>query len=636
MQKLFTKYISLVIMIASILLSVVAWNSLGSIARASAKDSLSQKLAQVMEKLNSNEEELKNLTDSLHEDYLRRAYAFAYIIQKTPEVLDSQEELGKIKELLMVDELHVVDEQGFLFAGSIPKYIGMDFRSSKQTAEFLGILDGKMEELVQDIQPNGAEQKIFQYIGVKRQDQKGIVQIGLAPTRLLEAKKKNEIPYVIKSMSLSKGGRIIAIRADGTIIEDTKEDIKQANIKELGLRYEELKAYDHGGFVSLGKKRAYTISGEYEDMLLLVSMEEGQVYADRNHLMVVIILSMLFISGITIIVINQMIKKNIINGIHHLMKDLQRIQEGDLQTVVNVDQNPEFKQISTAINKMVQSILQTTGRVSQIIDLIDMPIGVFEFHKNGTHVLASNRLKYIMMWSEEEAEQYLKDRKLFLAQLDQIMRVSTKEQAYPIAQDKWIRIYLNEDEDSIFGIIYDVSEEMKEKKQIKYERDHDHLTGLNTMHHFQKIIQHILDKYPKAAIKALIMLDLDFFKNVNDRYGHGFGDEYLKTLASVLKQMENEHCICARRSGDEFCIFFYNYQTKEEVRERMAFFYACLLTNTLRYKGEEEQVIHVSSGCCWCEKEADLETWFAHADEALYHSKRGCRGTLSEYKEEEQ
>ena len=51
-------------------------------------------------------------------------------------------------------------------------------------------------------------------------------------------------------------------------------------------------------------------------------------------------------------------------------------RRGRLDTVVNVDNNPEFRLLSQGINKMVQGILNATVRVSQVIDVVDMPIGV--------------------------------------------------------------------------------------------------------------------------------------------------------------------------------------------------------------------------------------------------------------------
>ena len=180
MQKIFTRYISVVVIVALMAIFGVNWFFQEYNARKQMTEKSQMKLDQIIQTLENNEVELENLKESLDEDYLTRAYAFAYIIEQNPEVLNSQPELERIATLLNVDELHVIDENGILFAGSIPKYFGMDFHDTDQTKEFLAILEDPESCLVQDIRPNGYEQKIFQYIGVPRQDQKGIVQVGMA------------------------------------------------------------------------------------------------------------------------------------------------------------------------------------------------------------------------------------------------------------------------------------------------------------------------------------------------------------------------------------------------------------------------------------------------------------------------
>ena len=81
---------------------------------------------------------------------------------------------------------------------------------------------------------------------------------------------------------------------------------------------------------------------------------------------------------VTILVINRLLKHQIVDGIHTIMDDLHDITDGDLDTVVKVDSNPEFRQLSQGINKMVQGILDATVKISKVIDTLDLPIGVFE------------------------------------------------------------------------------------------------------------------------------------------------------------------------------------------------------------------------------------------------------------------
>ena len=632
MQKLFTRYISIVIMISSVIISIIAWQSLESIEIVTAENTMKQRLTQLCEKFDSNKNELETLTNNLHKDYLTRAYAFAYIVQKNPEVINSLSELEKIKDLLQVDELHVIDKNGILIAGSIPKYIGMDFRSTKQTSEFLQILDHKTDELIQKIQPNGAEKKVFQYIGVRRQDEEGIIQIGISPTTLLEAQKRNEISYVLDNLQLGHDLNIVCVNKDNEKIAYTGMDEKDASTWKL--TYDAHEQFNDGGTYTWNNEKHYVMSTTYDDMAIFAMMPQHEVFADRNSQMGIIVICMVVVSIITILVLNLLIKKNITNGIKELSSNLHRISNGELDTVVSVDTTPEFQQISSDINKMVQSILNTTVKVSKIIDIIDMPIGVFEMRKEGDIVLVNDRLKHIMLWSDEEAEAYFKDKALFLSKLKEITNHEQLDDAYRIhkSPELWVRLYFSSDDDSFYGIITDVTKEIKEKKNIEYQRDHDNLTGLNNMHHFKEMISRIT--YQKHHQQALIMLDLDHFKNINDTFGHDWGDIYLQKIAMALNALENDHCITARRSGDEFCIFFYHFENQAMIREIMHQFYHDLSMKLITFPDGTKKAISISAGLSWCNQNDTIDVWLKQADMALYDSKHRKRGALSEFKED--
>ena len=69
--------------------------------------------------------------------------------------------------------------------------------------------------------------------------------------------------------------------------------------------------------------------------------------------------------------------------------------------------------------------------------------------------------------------------------------------------------------------------EVQEKKRLEHERDYDSLTGLCNLDTFRKEVENILDEKDIGQC-AMIMLDLDSFKGINDRFGHDWGDEYLR------------------------------------------------------------------------------------------------------------
>lgn len=90
------------------------------------------------------------------------------MLDRQPEVSLDVSEMQYLANLLNVDELHVIDENGIIVVASVSKYVGIDMADHKQTKAFLALLDtdDKDAYLIQDAQPNAAEGKIRQYVGV--------------------------------------------------------------------------------------------------------------------------------------------------------------------------------------------------------------------------------------------------------------------------------------------------------------------------------------------------------------------------------------------------------------------------------------------------------------------------------------
>ena len=87
------------------------------------------------------------------------------------------------------------------------------------------------------------------------------------------------------------------------------------------------------------------------------------------------------------------------------------------------------------------------------------------------------------------------------------------------------------------GVITDVTADIEEKTRMRYENTHDPLTELYKYRHFQKLAQELLHRMPEGTVSAVVMMDLDYFKGINDTFGHDVGDMYLQGFASVMRSM---------------------------------------------------------------------------------------------------
>ena len=266
MQKIFRKYIIIIMSIS--LASVLLINFFLSTDSLQARtlETFNLKINQVIQTIENNRTELVSLKSSLDEDYLTRAKAFAYVIEKNPNIIESVTELQNLATLLDVDELHVSDSEGLIAYSSVPKYVGLDFHNGEQMRGFLPILesDDPDEYVIQDAQPNTAEGKIMKYVGVARKDKKGLVQVGLEPTRLLEAQQRNTYSYIFSRFPTNEGEQLFAInKTTNELIASTNDlDDKEASY----YTYDNLKDCQSGTFKDIGNKTEIEIPNEIENI----------------------------------------------------------------------------------------------------------------------------------------------------------------------------------------------------------------------------------------------------------------------------------------------------------------------------------------------------------------------------------
>ncbi len=122
--------------------------------------------------------------------------------------------------------------------------------------------------------------------------------------------------------------------------------------------------------------------------------------------------------------------------------------------------------------------------------------------------------------------------------------------------------------DYLLIITEDVTDELAAYAQIHHMAQHDGLTNLpNRTYFHERLAAAISDSAQEHTHAAILCLDLDNFKNINDAFGHGFGDKILLTLAGRLKKCLREHDTLARLGGDEFAVVIPRVRRLDEARQ---------------------------------------------------------------------
>ena len=156
------------------------------------------------------------------------------------------------------------------------------------------------------------------------------------------------------------------------------------------------------------------------------------------------------------------------------------------------------------------------------------------------------------------------------------------------------------------------------------EANRDALTGLANRKVFEEALQqHIGECRRRQSRLSLILVDVDHFKQINDRHGHLTGDDVLRGLARVLSGAVRQTDLVARFGGDEFaCILpFTTLQNATRVAERIR---TSVAAGTLLSDGSQLQIT-LSTGVAEFSRDDDAQTVLKRADTALYASKHAGR-----------
>lgn len=210
-------------------------------------------------------------------------------------------------------------------------------------------------------------------------------------------------------------------------------------------------------------------------------------------------------------------------------------------------------------------------------------------------------------------------------------RIKTKSGDY-----KWIKArgkVLHSDENNtyrIIGVHMDLSEINEYKEKLQHLAFHDQLTGLQNRQALHHKMQALM-KEKGVGRFALLYIDLDRFKNINETMGHSFGDTLLLQVAERLKSLLPTEALF-RIGGDEFVALLEQFHYKEEV-ERCAINIIKAFKTPLIVKADSV-FITVSIGISlYPEHGIDADTLLKNADIAVYKAKEGGRNRIVFYYE---
>ncbi|MBR0090924.1 MAG: EAL domain-containing protein, partial [Lachnospiraceae bacterium] len=187
--------------------------------------------------------------------------------------------------------------------------------------------------------------------------------------------------------------------------------------------------------------------------------------------------------------------------------------------------------------------------------------------------------------------------------------------------------------DAITALAQETAESAeREQAIIAHERDYDFLTGLMNRRAFYRSADAIMNETSRLDTSALIMLDLDNLKQINDRYGHDVGDRYIYRAASCFHDALPDGALIGRMSGDEFLVLLHGFPDREDIREIVEALSDSIQESVFMLPDHKKDIIRVSGGIAWYPEDG---TTFAElmkkADFAMYQAKLEGKGRFAEF-----
>ena len=186
----------------------------------------------------------------------------------------------------------------------------------------------------------------------------------------------------------------------------------------------------------------------------------------------------------------------------------------------------------------------------------------------------------------------------------------------------------------VASALLDKSAELEsvKSKLEEYKRlaDTDPLTHIWNRRAFDTRIAGIYNSNSGILFNALILADIDRFKEINDRYGHPVGDKIIKAIADIFRTSIRQDMFVARTGGEEFALIVEgaSEQATFELAERIRL----LIEQTpFSSQGADYGTITISMGICMASEAESAEDLYAKADRALYRSKVNGRNRVTKF-----
>lgn len=327
---------------------------------------------------------------------------------------------------------------------------------------------------------------------------------------------------------------------------------------------------------------------------LMVVPEARFTLEEARHSTLVGVINSITLIAVTALMVLALVRSYLSRPLLRVSDRLHAIMAGEQKRLDNLSrhQDDELGQLVEDINRLLDNLKEkflAEHELRQEIQLMERKLrnifdttsaGIFQLDCEGNLITANPPLRRVLRLPPSAPVELVGGKFLHAAfsdpeRVQELMR-QAEQHDQPVSGDlmlknpqdapnAWVHCLLSKQTDTdgqarFEGVVYDITERHAAERRTRHEADHDSLTGLVRRHVAQRFLDQHLNATPAEEKEAqvVLLLDLDGFKDVNDRHGHKAGDQVLVETAKRLKACVRVGDVVARLGGDEFLIILVN------------------------------------------------------------------------------
>lgn len=376
--------------------------------------------------------------------------------------------------------------------------------------------------------------------------------------------------------------------------------------------------------------------------MLIGAVREQDLYAFSNKiggLLITAIVLMLLAGAVGCLIIGKGLSRPIVA----LAEDLGR--SGPLKArKLRRTRIAEVDLLASAIENLSRDVMESSEKFGRIMKMASVRIAGFEIERSTQKLFITDNFFELFGITEVNAgaltiadfEEILNGLEQYRGDFDSETSEGMAEALYRVPSQPepvYIRMRYLDDGSRRLGLAEDVTRTVCEQERIKHERDHDLLTGLSNRRAFYRAVGKLFERgRERLQTAAMVMMDMDNLKRINDTFGHSWGDKYILAAAQCFTQNCPEKTLISRIAGDEFLLFFYGYSNKEQLREALEHLKQGIRSSILSLPNGEDTQVQMSGGVAWYPDDSDsYEELARFADFAMYKVKQNTKGQLEDF-----